>query len=171
MNFILRAKHWQVFIPIILGMFLGNFQIENNGTLTTVFLLIGTALYFSWIFLVGLHLYKYLPEKIEMNPNLFILNSFIWFTTFCAVMIISDGVGMTFTGLAALPGFYVMFALLHFMMFPVRTLKSIEKGKKADIGESLGDFLLVVFLPIGIWFLQPRINKIANEQKKMLEIE
>ena len=69
---------------------------------------------------------------------------------------------MEFDGIAALPGFYVFYALLYCMSFPARILKSIEKGKRADFGEYIGDFFLVVFLPIGIWFLQPRINKVTQ---------
>jgi hypothetical protein len=77
-------------------------------------------------------------------------------------MIISGGQGMEFNGVAALPGFYVFYALLYYISFPARTLKSIENGKKADFGEYFGDFFLIVFLPIGIWFLQPRINKVTQ---------
>lgn len=83
-------------------------------------------------------------------------------------MVVSDGQGMTFSGVEAIPGFYVFFAFLHFLMFPARTLKSIEKDKKADIGECIGDFFLIVFLPIGIWFLQPRINRVALGQEEKI---
>jgi hypothetical protein len=171
MNFILRLKHWQVFLILIVALFISNFKIEDNQTLTTILLLEGMTIYFSWMLFVGHGLYQLLPDKIEMNYNLFIINSFIWLTAYVIVMIISDGEGMKFTGLAALPGFYVFYAFLHFMMFPVRTLKSIEKGKKADIGECIGDFFLVIFLPIGIWFLQPRINKVTEGQKDNLITE
>lgn len=165
MNFILRLKHWQVFIILIIGLFVGNFEIEGNQTLTAILLSFGMTTYFLWILLVGHGLYQILPEKIDLNYNLFLINSFIWLTAYIIVMVISDGQGMTFKGLAALPGFYVFYAFLYFLMFPARTLKSIEKNKKADIGECIGDFFLIVFLPIGIWFLQPRINKVTIDQQ------
>jgi hypothetical protein len=165
MKSILKLKHWQVFIILILGLFIGNFEIEGNPTLTTILLLVGMTIYFSWILLVGHGLYQFLPDKIELNYNLFLINSFIWLTAYIIVMVISDGQGMTFSGVEAIPGFYVFFTFLHFLMFPARTLKSIEKDKKADIGECIGDFFLIVFLPIGIWFLQPRINKVTLGQE------
>jgi len=84
------------------------------------------------------------------------------------VSIISDGEGMTFNGLAALPGFYVMYALLHCHMFPARTLKSIERGEKVAIVECFGVFFLIIFLPIGIWFLQPRISKVIKDQSTVI---
>jgi len=161
MNFILRLKHWQVFLILILGLFINNFTIEDNQTLTTILRLTGAVIYFSWGLLVGHGLYQIASDKLNLNYNLFLINSFVWLTAYMIVIIISDGQGMTFTGVEALPGFYVFFAFLHFLMFPARTLKSIEKDKKADIGECIGDFFLIVFLPIGIWFLQPRINKVT----------
>lgn len=166
MNFILRLKHWQVFLILIVGLFIGNFEIKDNQTLTTTLLLIGMTTYFAWILLVGHALYQLLPEKIELNYNLFLINSFIWLTSYIVVMAISDGQGMTFSGVEAIPGFYVFFAFLYFLMFPARTLKSIEKDRKADIGECIGDFFLIVFLPIGIWFLQPRINKVTADKQR-----
>jgi hypothetical protein len=171
MNFILELKHWQVFLILIAGLFISSLKIENNQTLTTILALTGIIIYFSWILFVGHGLYQLLPHKIELNYNLFIINSFVWLTAYVAVIVISDGEGMTFNGIAALPGFYVFYAFLHFMMFPARTLKSIERGRKADVGECIGDFFLIIFLPIGIWFLQPRINKVTENQKDKLIIE
>ena len=138
-------------------------DIESNPTLTTILTVTGGVLYFSWSLLVGHGLYQLSPKKVDLNYNLFIFNGFVWITAYVIVMTISDGQGMTFNGLAVLPGFYVCYAILHYLMFPARILKSIEKDGKADIGECIGDFFLILILPIGIWFLQPRINKVTAD--------
>src|SRR5688572_17218522 len=103
MNFILKLKHWQVFLILIVALCISSFKIENNQTLTTILLLTGVIIYFSWMLLIGHALYQFLPGKIELNYNLFIINSFVWLTSYAALIIISDGEGMTFNGLAALP--------------------------------------------------------------------
>ncbi len=162
MNWILKLKSWQIFPVLILGLLLNNFTVEGNETLTTTLTLTGGMIYFSWLLFVGHGLYQLLPKRIGLNYNLFIINTGIWLTAYIVVVVISDGEGMSFNGLAALPGFYVAYAFLHFMIFPVRTLKSIEAGRKATVGECIGDFFLVIILPLGIWFLQPRINKVAT---------
>lgn len=82
--------------------------------------------------------------------------------TYVSVMIISNGAGMTFTGLAALPGFYVFYALLYYTAFPVRLLNTIEKEREVTFSDYILDSFLVIFFPIGIWILQPRINRIAK---------
>ncbi|MTI29322.1 hypothetical protein [Xanthovirga aplysinae] len=161
----LKAKHWQIFILLILGLFISNFKIENDPLLTQVLKIIGMTTYFAYPLIIGHLLQDYLPRKVELRHTLFIINSFIWLTTYIVIMIISDGQGMTFTGLAAIPMFYTFYAFLNFLAFPAKTIKSIELKKNTGIGDYIGDFFLIVFLPIGIWFLQPRINKIVEAQK------
>lgn len=146
----------------MLALVLNNFTIEDNELLTTIFSITGVIIYSMWPLLVGHGLYQIAPDNINLNYNFFVLNSFVWLTTWIFIMIVSNGQGMEFDGIAALPGFYLFYALLYCMSFPARILKSIEKGKRADFGEYISDFFLVVFLPIGIWFLQPRVNKVTQ---------
>src|SRR5689334_19610621 len=130
MNFVLRMKHWQLFLILMVASVLSGIRIENNQTLTTILLVIDWLIFFSWVLLVGHGLYHLLPVGIRLNYNLFIFNSIIGALSYLAVIIISDGEGVTLNGLSALPGFYVAYALLYVVMFPVRTLKSIEKRGK-----------------------------------------
>jgi hypothetical protein len=44
--------------------------------------------------------------------------------------------------------------------FPVRLLKIIEKGDNIDINDYFGDIFLLIFWPIGIWLIQPRLNRL-----------
>jgi len=168
MDFLLKMKHWQAFVIVLTGSFIGNFTVVDYPVLTTSLRVVGVVIFFAWGLRVAHLLYQLLPEKIDLNYNMFLINSFLWFASYVVVIVLSDGAGMTFHGLAALPGFYVFFAFLHFLIFPVRVLKSIEKNHKASISECIGDFFLVVFLPIGIWFLQPRINR-ATENRKAID--
>lgn len=145
----------------MVGIISGNLTIENDVTLTSLFSILGILFYAFYPLIVGHFLQEYLPNKVELNYNLFLINAFIWIAFYGIITIISDGKGMTFSGLMALPFFYVFYAILHFFAFPAKTLKSIELGRKVTFGEYLGDFFLFLFLPFGIWFLQPRINQIV----------
>ena len=165
MNKFLEAKHWQVFIILIIGLITANFEIENQLTLSLTLFLFGVILYMIYPFLIGYFLQKYVPTNTKLNYNFFIINSFIWIVTYMIIMILSDGQGMSFTGLKALAMFYVFFAFIHFLSFPAKTIKTIELGREAVLGEYIGDFFLVLFLPIGIWFIQPRLNKIIEMNK------
>lgn len=80
MKSILELKHWQVFIILMLALLLNNFTIEDNKALTTIFSISGAIIYFMWPLLVGHGLYQILPDRINLNYNFFIINSFIWLT-------------------------------------------------------------------------------------------
>jgi hypothetical protein len=156
---VLRLKHWQIFLIMSFALLLMNTTIEGNSAMSGTLTAIGGLIWFGWALLTGNALYQILPAKIHLNHTLYLINSFLWLVTYVIIMIISDGQGMTFDGLEALPMFYVFFAFLHFLSFPVKVLKSIEKTREATFGEYVGDFFLMLFLPIGVWFLQPRINR------------
>src|SRR5258708_2965921 len=153
MKFLLTAKHWQVFLILIFILLINNFKIEDNPTFTTSLNIAGYLPYFLWPLLVGQALQAYVPRKVNLNDTFFLINGFIFILTFLAIMIISGGEGMTFNGVEALPFFYVAFAFVHCLSFPGKTLRSIEYKREVSLSEYIGDFFMVVFLPIGIWFL------------------
>lgn len=161
MKLVLRLKHWQVFIILLVAMAVNNISVETiPGAAAIIPLLGGITCFLFWL-AVGHRLYQLLLDKIDLHYNFFLINSFVWLLTYAAIYILSDGQGMTFTGIEALLFFYVFFAFFHFLLFPIRILKSIERNEKVQVSECIGDILLVIFFPIGIWFLQPRINKVA----------
>lgn len=161
----LSAKHWQIFLILLIGSFLINFTIEFDLTLTVLLRAVGILIYYSWYLFIGHGLFEYLPKKIELNYNLFVTNFFVWMAAYVAIIIYSDGSGMTFTGLAAIPMFYVLYAIVHVFLFPARVLKSVEIKHKASFSQYIFHVLMMIFWPIGVWFLQPRINKIAEAER------
>lgn len=167
MNSVLTAKHWQIFLFLLLAMALGNFTIEGQPLLTSILNSIGLLIIISWPLVLGLELYRYLPERIELGITLFIINGLLILLSITAIMVISNGQGMNFSGsgLIALPVFYFMFAYLHIQFFPGKVLKSIESGRAASFVDYIGYGVLIWFWPIGIWFIQPRINKAVKEQQ------
>ena len=165
MERILKAKHYQLFLIPIIGVFVGNTTITGEPTYSALFGIVGFWIFMTYPFLIGYSIQKYIPDNISLNNNLFQINFLIILCAYSVVMILSDGQGMTFSGLEAIPFFYVFYAFLHSLSFPAKSIKTIESGRKAKLGDYLGDFFLIVFLPIGIWFLQPRINRIAANQE------
>lgn len=162
MKFLLTAKHWQVFLLIIIALALAEINIEDNPILTLTFNIIGTLIHFIWPILVGHELQNYLPKKVELNYTFFLINGALIILVVFGGIIITGGGTWQLQGLAALPVFYLMFAVFYVFSFPGRTIRSIENGKEAGLSESIGDFFLAFFLPVGIWFLQPKINKIVE---------
>ena len=72
---------------------------------------------------------------------------------------------MTFRGVEMIPFIYLMYATINSLSFPAKVLNSIERNREVSLSDYIGDFFLIVFLPIGIWFLQPRINRILENKE------
>ena len=117
MDRILKAKHWHIFILLILGLGISNLTVSDDPLTNNALNMAGMMIYFSYPLFIGHFLFNFLPDKIKLSHTLFLINSFIWLTAYFIIMILSDSVGMTFKGLAAIPMFYVFFAFLHFLSF------------------------------------------------------
>ena len=161
MKRLLKTQTGVIFILLTVGLFMSNFTVENYTFTTLILKIMGFTILFVYPFTVGLVLNEHLPVRIKLNFNFYLFNCFIWVMGFFIFLIVADG---QVSGLAAIPMFYVFYAFLHFLAFPAKTLKSIELNREASLGEYIGDFFLIVFLPIGIWLLQPRIRQIIERE-------
>jgi hypothetical protein len=60
--------------------------------------------------------------------------------------------------------FFVL-AFVYVCYFTARTYKTVELQRKVIFAEFSKEFALIFFLPIGIWILQPMINKLAENKQ------
>ncbi len=67
--------------------------------------------------------------------------------------------------LAFLMHFFSMFCLVYSLYFIAKTVKSVELQREAHFSDYIGDFFLIWFFPVGIWFIQPRINRIVQRDQ------
>jgi len=64
-------------------------------------------------------------------------------------------------GLLMVPGtFLYMFCAFYVMYFIAKELKTVELQRDVMFSDYIGEFLLLWFFPVGVWVLQPRINKL-----------
>ena len=57
---------------------------------------------------------------------------------------------------------FSMFCIFYLMYKAAKTIKIVEVQKSVKFVDFAGEFFLLWFFPIGIWFLQPKINKLAE---------
>ena len=55
------------------------------------------------------------------------------------------------------------FSMFYYLYFVAKTIKIAELQKKLEFVNFASEFFLIWFYPIGIWFIQPKINKIIEE--------
>lgn len=151
-------------------MLVGNTTLEDYPGVNDALIIISTVLFFSILVAYGHYLCDYLPKKIELNYNLFIINAFLTIAITIAIAILTESNEVKFTGIYALPGLYIFYAFLHTVAFPAKVLTSIELNREAKLGEYIGLFFMIIFWPFCIWFIQPRVNRIAKEVQAVVEV-
>lgn len=142
-----------------------------------LFLYAGTFL--GWFWSVAIGLQKYIPTDIRLKikkfkicfflPIIYIL--FVFFAVGALFYQFSFGnnpVEETFGKLVFviiiplhLLSLFCMFYLLYFM---AKTIKTAELKQTVHFSDFIGEFFMIWFFPIGVWFIQPRIHKIIAEK-------
>ena len=55
-----------------------------------------------------------------------------------------------------------MFGLFYSIYFTAKALKGAELQRRVTFSDYVGEFFLLWFFPVGIWIIQPRINKLFD---------
>ena len=176
-RFLLRAKHWQIFIlmtaPFVLGMAI-EFNSDWNtllptegfGTsdLKTAFLwLLFMFSYLAWQWASGAFLNSIVQPSLRMNTGFFyfsLVYPALYFIVFWAVFHNSSPVVLAVIFPLHAFATFCMFYLLYFVS---KSLVAAETAKPATFLDYAGAFFLIWFFPIGVWMIQPRINRLYAE--------
>lgn len=173
----LKAKHWEIFIltiilPFVLQTilavvaFTGNNPSDVNKYLPilTIVLIFGV---FGWFWSIGVGLQSHISSQIRINTDKFKLFFIIPLIYLIVVSLpIGDNHETIFTsGNAAIIipfHLFSMFCIFHSIYFVAKTLKTVELQRAVTFSDFAGDFFLIWFFPIGIWIIQPKINKFVE---------
>lgn len=183
----LTLKHWQLFllfigVPIIF-QFIATVSIvtsinptDTNPIVTIVIFPIMMVLFigllFGWLYSVGVNLYKKLPVAASMNIVRFKFFLFIPVVYMLLLLVFMFGMSSnTYSGgqadvvvlILILPlHLFSMFCIFYCLYFNAKVLKAVELQRPVTFGDFAGEFFLIWFFPIGVWIIQPRINKLID---------
>lgn len=189
----LKAKHWQLFILLfgIPMLFQGVFMTtmfssilgEGEPDLDRMFgmmkfmpimMAVIMIIYFSWFWSLGIGLNRILPEGLKQKTGLF--KAAVVFPIFYMVLFFAF-VGYVFVSItsemAALNSgimflifplhLLAMVCMIYTLYFLAKTFKTAELRKEVSFSDFIGEFFLFWFYPIGVWFIQPKVNKMLEE--------
>jgi len=60
--------------------------------------------------------------------------------------------------------FFTMFCAIYCMYFAAKTIKTVELQREVSFGEFISEFILIWFHVIGVWFIQPQVNKLVADK-------
>jgi uncharacterized membrane protein YfbV (UPF0208 family) len=172
----LEWKSWQIFLLIvifpfatqslIMKAFINSAETDPSilFTVMPLFMLIFIGIYLLWFWSLGTELNKIVPENIRLKATRFKFG-----IKFCAIYMVffqiffvatangnSFGALMPIIFILHIVAMYFMFYSIYFISKNLVTFENHENDKSAS---SKGTFFLMWFFPLGIWFIQPRINK------------
>nr|WP_294861877.1 hypothetical protein [uncultured Fluviicola sp.] len=195
----LRAKHWQLFIPliaipfvtfIIFGVAVAIIMLGHNRNprgpedlvwifyfFPILFALCG-FIQFAWFWNVITKLNPLVPTRRGKFPmrriKLFFFIPIIYFCLapfFIAFAVKTTSHHQNIGGmmqvailgiLTFLLHFFSIFCILHTIFFAAKTIRSAELKRNVRFSDFAGYFFLIWVFPVGIWFIQPRINALLD---------
>ena len=178
---LLTLKHWQLFLVFaalavgaafvqlrLLARFNPRTDIRDVVVPLFAFTYVFLLIYLGWFWALGEFLFSRSPESQRPNIRLFrlaLLYPLGYVPYFAAFLIKSAG---NPTGIALIFPLHLLAlgCLLYDMYFIAKSLKLAEHGRAFSFRDFAAEFFLLWFYPIGIWVLQPRVNRLAASADK-----
>lgn len=166
MRYFLSSKHWQIFLLIIglpiLGNLLGSRADINVLSIYSIATIISGLIFFAWLWSIQAIVGKSIDITAKNRSKRFQLIFFavILYFTVSLILIYS---GMYFDSVLWFIIHCVCIAFVLIIFYQcAKLIKFFELGREPEFGEVFFYFALVWFFPIGIWVLQPKLNKILE---------
>ncbi len=135
---------------------------------------------FTWFWSIAMGLQSRIPTHLRMNTAKF---KIFFFTPIAYISVFMLLMGTAFSSLGGaaengvtpnvglIGGFmmiiiplhmFSIFCILYCMYFAAKAFKTAEMQQKTSFSDFAGEFFLIWFYPIGVWIIQPKVNKIAK---------
>jgi hypothetical protein len=152
-------------------------------TLMPIVILSFTLTLFAWYWSVVNGLKALVPSEVDLKLGHF--KVFFW-VPLIYIFLISVGLmiglnasrgfenppqlatGLIVVGaiLVVLLHLFSIFCILHTYYFTAKVIRSAETKMHLRTSDFIGEFFLIWFFPIGVWFLQPKVNKLYAERQE-----
>ncbi|MFD2718643.1 hypothetical protein ACFST9_07940 [Hymenobacter monticola] len=163
---ILKAKSWQVFLVLIASYFISWFIKDTDAG--ELLKLLGFSVFCIWLALIGNTLSRLSQTQEKKKTGWFIFNIAVTMAAPLVSLMVSDPdfvvtpTSFSAKGIWVLPTFYLAVAYVQTHWFVASAMVAKERGQKPEFSQVLGTAILISLWPIGVWFVQPRLNRINN---------
>ena len=153
MNFLLRLKHWQLFLLFALSVMLQTISHEIGFIFTFAILL-------GWTYSISIGINNLLPPNLKHKTGFFEFN--------IGYAFIYIGLSRYLLQQEALLEIiipfhiYAYYAIFYSFFFAARQIRTFQNMRPTAFGECLSLIFLFWCSPIGLWFIQPQVNSIQE---------
>lgn len=178
-TFLLRSRHWQLFVLLVgflasmqlIAMRLDSASPEDLHVPLPV-LLVGLACWICfayWFWCLGSFLHSRVRPDLRLSLSFFasaLTYPVIYMTFF--QLLLARLVSSPVFFLAMFPfHLFAFYCVLFDLYFVSKNLLMAEKQGDVAFSGYAGAFFLLWIFPIGVWFLQPRINRLFASEKSV----
>jgi len=178
-SFFLRAKHWQIFILVFGVYFVGQMALvgsilalprsqevfSKGGLVGGLVMTLSTLGLFVWFWSMGAFFNSIVQQELRIKSGFFrvaLIYPPCYFVFFIATFQ-SSSLGLL--GLILPLHVFAMVCMFYLLYFVSKSLVLAETSKPASFYDYAGPFFLLWFFPVGIWIVQPRVNRLYSERK------
>jgi hypothetical protein len=163
---LLKAKAWQVFLVLLASYSISWFVRDEE--MSEMLKLVGFSIFCIWLALIGNTI-----NQIEKNPekpgiSWFIINIVLTMSAPIVSKLLADPnfvvtpTSFNGKGVWMIPALYFVVAYVQVHWCGASSIVAKEQGQKPEFSQVLGTAILICLWPIGVWFIQPRLNRIHN---------
>ena len=157
------------------AVFMGSFF-----TLFAFIMLIVGATFFGWFWSIAMGLQEKIPIHARMKTGMF---KVCFFFPLVYILLFVTGMATIMTNLPSLAEndtqppltlmfssmavilplhFFAMFCMFYCLYFVAKTFKTVELQRATTFSDFAGEFFMLWFYPVGIWIIQPKINRMVE---------
>jgi len=165
MNVFLKLKHWQLSILFIVPVVIA----ANSSALTyagrfLISVFVG-GLFFGWLYSLGVALNNSIRLELRLNVRSFKISFLLIVISHCSLSVarqfLEEGWWRENYLFIMLPVMiFMVCCVLNIFYFVAKSLKTAELKKEVLYRDYADEFFSIWFYPIGVWRIQPRINKL-----------
>ena len=177
-SFFLRLKHWQIFL-LIFGVYcVGEIVALNSvvrptttvkfggfGIVFWVLMAIYGFSFLAWFWSMGVFLSSIVRPELKLGLGFFyfaliytVCYAFFFFRFVLSPQPVRISVIVPLH-------LFALFCLLYIMYFDSKNLALAERGRPVSFRDYAGPFFLLWLFPIGVWAIQPKINRLYAEKR------
>jgi hypothetical protein len=175
----LRAKHWQIFLLLCGAMFVGDAALMSPTAMTAqpaaqlwkisplfaIMTVLCMVVFLGWLWSMGSFLSSIVQPSLRLATGFFRFALFFPAVYFAVFIAIFPGFTPSAFAIIIPLHLFAMFCMLYLLYFVSKNMVLAETGKSVSFYDYAGPFFLIWFFPIGIWIVQPRLNRLYAERR------
>jgi len=169
---ILQAKPWMIFfmtigLPLVIEiLFMPSLPNLRFKLIIAIMISIMECCFFAWLYAIANGLQRKLPQDIKLKTKTFniiliLVITLLLLSSFATI--VSSELLTNYLELFPLIILIAMCCIMYCLYFTAKIFKTCELHKKTKFSDFAGEFFLFWFFPIGIWIIQPKLNKMIFE--------